>query len=90
MGRSSSALQHTNLCLDYRKLVNFSLEFLALLPGDGSNRLSTVGACTSTRKDFILANHLRGFISANSEISNVTTDKYKFTRVYILSGNLVP
>ena len=29
-------------------------------------------------------------ISANSEISNVTTDKYEFTWVYILSGNLVP
>ena len=29
-------------------------------------------------------------ISANGEISNVTTEKYGFTLVYILSGNLVP
>ena len=39
------------------------------------------------RDDKGLLNHN---VIANGEISSVTTDKYEFRWVYILSGNLVP
>ena len=45
------------------------------------------------REDKVLLNHMTNCHisrSANSEISNATIDKYGFTLVYILSGNLVP